>query len=177
MKKKYFIIALTLIFISITVGVLCWGLQPVKKDEVSLNKLNKKLSDRYRMPSILPFEGDVKCYLIYNEQHWNLRFELSSNDVSGYSIELKDDMREIYIGSGTYNTFGISDNDGIVIENYKNEEIHYIFNTQSNATTDNLILQFDINSKTYQIEAKYNKDVDIEILESDIKCILEQMIH
>ena len=172
-KSKIIVAVIAIVIISTLIGVLCWGLQPVKKDSVSLKKLNKKLGDKYCIPSELPFEGDVECFIIYNEYHWNLRFEINANDVHGYSIELKDSNRQIDIGKNEL-VLSIADQDGVVIEHFNNQKIEYLL--IETETDNSLIIQFVIDGKSYQINAKYNKDVNSEILKSDIKFLLEQMI-
>ena len=177
-KRSKIIIAVSVIVIVATlVGVLCWGLQPVQKDEVSLKKLNKKLGDKYCVPSELPFEGDVECFIVYNVYHWNLRFELNSDDITGYSIELKDSKREISIETGDLMAINAEAAEELSIENYNNQKINYVFRAGSDTLTENLlILQFGIDGKAYQINARYSKDVNSETLKSDIECLLKQMI-
>jgi ABC-type antimicrobial peptide transport system permease subunit len=178
-KKSKIIIVVSIIFIVATlVGVLCWGLQPIQKDEVSLEKLNKKLGTRYCIPSELPFEGDIKCYIIYIEGHMGIvltRFEASSKRSTGYLIELKDYDREIYVESNNSITISSEEIEGLLIENYNDQKIQYLL--IDTETANKFVALFEINGKTYYIRATYNKDIDIEILRSDIKCLLDQMIR
>ena len=174
-KTKAIIVVAAVVVVAVIVGVLCWGLQPVKRDSVTLKELGRELGAKYCVLAKLPFEGDVKCFIIYNEQHWNLRFEITSNSITGYSIELKDDNRDVKIFSGMI--LSIQDQENVVMENYNNQEIFYIFNAESNTSTDNaLTIQFEVGGKAYQIYARYSKDVEVETLKSDMKLLLDQMI-
>lgn len=177
-KKSKIIIAVSVIIVVATlVGVLCWGLQPVQKDSVSLKKLNKKLGARYCMPSELPFEGDVECYIIYVEGHMGVvltRFEASSKASTGYSIDLKDSKRAIYIETGDSITINAETAESLLTEKYNDKEIKYLL--VETETDKKLVILFEINGETYYVSAVYNKDVDGEIFKSDIKHILDQMI-
>ena len=177
-KAKIIIIAVSVIVIVATVlGVLYWGLQPIQEEKVSLEKLNKKLGSRYCMPSKLPFEGDVDCTIIYVRASMGVvltRFEISSKRSTGYSIDLKDNKREIYIETSKSIAIGVETVESLSIGNYNDQKIEYLF---SETETDNeLTMLFEINGKTYYIGAKDNKDESREILKSDIERILDQMI-
>lgn len=171
-KKSIIILVASIIVFCTLIVVLCWGLQPVQKDSVSLTKLNKEMGAMYRIPSQLPFEGDAKCFIIYNLQHKNIRFELSDEDITGYSIELKDSNRYISIETNEFMT-SINEQEGALTGIYKNKEIYYIFDA---VEENSLLINFETDSKLYQLKAKYNKSVNIDILKSDVECILDQMI-
>ena len=178
-KKSKIIIAVSVIVIVATVlGVLYWGLQPVQRESVTLEKLNKKLGTRYFMPSELPFEGEVECNIIYIEGHRGVvltRFQINSKRSTGYSINLKDSNKEIYIG--TYGLAADVVEEGFLIENYNNQIIYYIFNAAADTAKDKTLrIQFEIDGKTYHIGATYNKDVNSETLKADMECLLNQMI-
>ncbi|MDE6474605.1 MAG: hypothetical protein K2L70_05855 [Clostridia bacterium] len=176
-KKTITIIAVVAIFIISLAGVLCWGLQPIQKDSVSLKKLNKELGEKYCVPSELPFEGDVECYIVYVMGNMGVvltRFEASPKRSTGYSIALKDSKRKIYIETGNSITISEETAEGLIIKKYNDKIIKYLF---SETETDNkLIILYEIDGKTYQINATYNKDVNSETLKSDIKFLLDQMI-
>ncbi|MBD5087023.1 MAG: hypothetical protein HDT32_06700 [Clostridiales bacterium] len=178
-KKTKIIIAVSVIvFVATMMGVLYWGLQPVQKESVTLEKLNKKLGTRYFMPSELPFDGEVECYIIYVMGNMGVvltRFEISSKRSTGYSIKLKDSNREIYIGIDGIAMDVVEE--GFLIENYNNQTIYYNFLAASDTSNDKtLMIQFKIDGETYHISAKYNKDVNSETMKSDMECILDQMI-
>ena len=179
-KTKIVIIAVSVVAIVATLlGVLYWGLQPVQDESVTLEKLNKKVGNRFCMPSKLPFEGDVECSIIYVRGSMGVvltRFEISPKKSTGYSIELKDDYRRISVGiDGT--ELGFSDEDGNAnsyIAYYKNQDIYFLYFTLLGANI--LFMQFEIDGKTYTIYAEYDLDVDSEILKSDMTFLLDQMI-
>ena len=176
-KTKTIIAVSVIVFVATMMGVLYWGLQPVQKESVTLEKLNKKLGTRYFMPSELPFDGEVECYIIYVMGNMGVvltRFEISSKRSTGYSIYLKDSNRKIYIETGNSIAINAEAAEGLSIENYNDQKIEYLF---SETETDNTLMTlFEINGKTYYISAKYNKDVNSETMKSDMECILAQMI-
>ncbi|MDE7190980.1 MAG: hypothetical protein K2O35_00675 [Clostridia bacterium] len=176
-KKTIIIIAVIAIFIITLAGVLYWGLKPVQRDSVSLKKLNKELGERYCVPSELPFEGDVECYIVYVMGNMGVvltRFEASPKRSTGYSIDLKDNNRKIYIETGDLIVISAEGAEGLLTDNYNDHKIEYLF---SETETDNtLMILFEIDGKTYQINARYNKDVNIETLKTDIKFLLDQMV-
>ena len=182
-RKTKIIIAVSVIVIVATLlGVLYWGLQPVQEENVSFEKLNKKLGDKFCVPAKLPFEGDVECYIIYVRGSMGVvltRFEINADKSRGYSIKLKDDKREIYIGiDGTALGIGIASGDEISslpTANYNDLKIDYLFNTDGTEEYNSLMTQFKIDGELYHISAKYDKDVSIEILKSDIEFLLDQM--
>ena len=111
---------------------------------------------------------------MYNLKRYE--FEIDSDSVHGYLIELKDSNRQIDIVTNEL-MVSIIDQDGLLTADYNNREIYYIYRTAIDTEMNNtLIIQFEIDSRAYQINADYNKDVDSETLKSDIKNILDQMI-
>ena len=178
-KKNKIIIAISVIVVIATlVGVLCWGLQPVIKDEVSLGKLNKKVGGRYCVPSQMPFEGDVECFVYYNEPAFGvilLRFEANKNKITGYTVELKDEHRYIFVDNRISSAIAFPEQNGPLTADYKNKRIEYISYVADDGNTTWRFVFYE-NDKTYTITAKYDKTVDGETLKKDIEVLLEQMI-
>ena len=176
-KTKTIIAVSVIVFVATMMGVLYWGLQPVQKESVTLEKLNKKLGTRYFMPSELPFDGEVECYIIYVMGNMGVvltRFETSPKRSTGYSIYLKDSKRKIYIETGNLMAIDSETAESLSIEYYNDQKVGYLL---TEAEMDNkLTTLFEINGNTYYISAKYDKDVDRETMKSDMECILAQMI-
>ncbi len=184
MKKKLLIALSVIVFIVIAMGVLYWGLQPVTREDVTLDKLNKKLNDKYSMPSELPFEGDVECSIIYIEGHMGVvltRFEINPKRSTGYSIKLNGSNRNIYIAADSHAGLGIGITEEyskyLITDEYNNQTITYLFNAENGKVTENsLTIIYYIDDNMYYISAVYDKTIDIEILKSDMRHILDQMI-
>ena len=179
MNKKTKIIIITVsvfVVVATLIGVMWWGLQPVQEENVSLEKLNKKVGNRFCMPSKLPFEGEADCSIIYVRANMGVvltRFEISPKKSRGYSIELKDSTRKIYIETSDATAISEGWAESSLAENYKGQKIEYLLT--ENETGNHLTILFDINGKTYYISAEYGKDAS-DTLKSDIDFLLDQMI-
>lgn len=183
MKKKILIALIVIVFVVTAMGVLYWGLQPVTRENVTLEKLIKKLDYKYSMPSELPFDGEVECSIIYVEGHMGAvltRFEINSKRSTGYSIKLNDSNREIFIGADSSGIgFGITEEgwEKLIIVKYNNQTISYFFSAAADTLAENqLTIRFDIGDDMYTVNALYDNNIDIEILRSDVRHILDQMI-
>lgn len=177
-KSKAIIIAVSSIIFLVTVlGVLYWGLQPVQTQNVTLEKLNKKLGKRYCMPSELPFEGDVECEIVYVLGSMGVvltRFEISPKRSTGYTIKLYDENRDIRIYTGDWAGINAEALERYLIENYNEQKIQYLFDETD--TKKILLIQFKIDGEIYYLSATYNEDVSSQTLKSDMEYILNQMI-